>query len=89
MLLEVEPVEVRMRGMGDEKYIRVSCPCCTGFDKHVVCNWCKFEPKDKLKHKHNFFYKKTIVKKKFFGLIKKVIVIKRCPCGEYKNEMVK
>ncbi len=81
-------LEVKMEGMGDEKYIRKGgcCPC-----KHdnEWCNFCKFEPKYPSKHKHKFFYIKTIVKKRFFGLIKKVIIINRCPCGEYGNEMVK
>ncbi len=80
-MLETKPLEVTMRGMGNEKYIRSGCPCC-GENKKIICNWCNFKPKYPLNHKHKFFYSKTIIQKRLFGLIKKRIRVSTCPCGE-------
>ena len=79
-------MELRVKGMGSEKYIR-TCPVCRREDE--FCNFCDCYPKDMSKHKHKFFYLKTIIRKKWFGLIKITIRISKCPCGKIKKEIIK
>ena len=79
-------LEVKIKGMGDEKYIRI-CPVCKSDNE--TCNWCEYKPKYPEKHKHKFFYWKTIIKKKWFGLSKTKIKISKCPCGKMFKEAIK
>ena len=79
-------MEVKIEGMGNEKYIRV-CPICN--KDNECCNFCEYRPKYLEKHKHKFFYLKTITQKKWFGLSKTIMKISKCPCGKIKQEAMK
>lgn len=77
---------VKLRGMGNEEYIR-ECAYCRNDGE--TCNVCRFRPKDMFKHKHKFTYRKILVKKnwlrRLFNKEHRTRMYK-CPCGETRQE---